>query len=178
MSKKVFWTPTLHGITIPLPVRKELRVRQHQERISPTQQRSHSLCCLTETLQNKPQTRTSKPSLLLISLRKTRTSLPKNLLVKIQTTNTTQHLQQLTKQQLHNLLQIRKLRGSPTAADAPGIPYSWSSLQVRYSGGPHTRNQKQHLTSGEGRFWCNIFLENSKFTDIFLFLAIKDVKQA
>lgn len=39
------------------------------------------------------------------------------------------------------------------------------------------RNQKQHIPSEEGKFWCNIFLQNSKFTDIFLY-AIKDVNQA
>lgn len=33
MSKKIFWTPTLHGIIVPLPVRKELRVPQTSKNI-------------------------------------------------------------------------------------------------------------------------------------------------
>lgn len=40
------------------------------------------------------------------------------------------------------------------------------------------RSQKKHLPSENWEFWCNIFLQNSKFTDIFLFLAIKDVNQS
>lgn len=40
------------------------------------------------------------------------------------------------------------------------------------------RSQKRHLPAEKWKFWCNIFLQNSKFTDIFFFLAIKDVNQA
>lgn len=145
MSKKVFWTPTPHGIVVPLPVRKELGVQETSENIKEEySQRNRGVilcvalfsCCL----QNKTQTRASRPSLPLISLRKARTSLPKNSLVKSrpQTPHSTRSNSQSQKQQLHNRLQIRKLRGTPTAADTPGLPYSWSSLQVGYSGGAHT----------------------------------------
>lgn len=47
MSKKVFWTATLHGITIPLPVRKELRVQQASDNIKkeyPQHNRGVILC--------------------------------------------------------------------------------------------------------------------------------------
>lgn len=35
------------------------------------------------------------------------------------------------------------------------------------------RNQKHHLPSEEEKFWCNIFLQNSKFTVIFSSLLLR-----
>lgn len=141
-QKKVFWTPTLHGIIVPLPARKELGVQQTSENIKEQYPQHNRGVIFCVALLNSSKQDTNKGFQAITAFdfsEKGKDKPTKKFTCQIQTTtpHSISSNSQSQKQQLHKLLQKRKLRGSPTAADALGLPYSWFSLQVGYSGGPH-----------------------------------------
>jgi len=139
---------------VPLPVREELRVQQTSVKtcywrrdIPNTPEKSLSVLPYS-TLWSKMWTRPPRPWSPLTPLRKWRTTLSRNLLAKSspQTPHSTgSNSQSQEQQQHHKLLQLRKLRGS--AADAPGSPYSWSSLQAGDSVGLQAREIRSIASS-------------------------------
>lgn len=90
----MFWTPIVHGIVVPLQVRKELSVQQPSENIKeeyPQHNRGVILCIVLLSC-SKQDTNKSLQAITTFDLSEKGKEKPtKKLTCQIQTTNTTQH---------------------------------------------------------------------------------------